>query len=371
MNRPGSRLSGPRRRQAQTPDYDLVVIGLGPAGARAAAVAAGAGLRVLALERRRAAGLPVQCAELVPALLDHHAGALGEAAVQSVGGMHTYTEHAGPDVSAAMPGIMLDRARFDAALAARARGAGAECRFGVAVHALERDGNLRLVDGSALAATVVIGADGPRSLVGRAIGQAHTQFVHARQVCVPLRAPHAATDVFLSADYTGGYGWLFPKGDVANVGVAVSNRESLPCHLADLLNRLAPRIASRPRLETGGLIPVSGLREPAARLGATLVLLAGDAAGLAHPVTGAGIHAALVSGSLAGAAAAHWVSGHAEAGQAYVEELTELYTPSFARAQLRRRELWEARSPTPAALRAGWVAYPDYWRRAGGARVAA
>jgi digeranylgeranylglycerophospholipid reductase len=44
----------------ETPD--VVVVGLGPAGSRAAATAAAAGLVVVALERRRAAGTPVQCA---------------------------------------------------------------------------------------------------------------------------------------------------------------------------------------------------------------------------------------------------------------------------------------------------------------------
>ena len=36
--------------------------------------------------------------------------------------------------------------------------------------------------------------------------------------------PHDATDIFLRADYRGGYGWLFPKGAVANVGLGVEPR---------------------------------------------------------------------------------------------------------------------------------------------------
>ena len=48
--------------------------------------------------------------------------------------------------------------------------------------------------------------------------------------------PHDATDIFLSADYRGGYGWLFPKGAVANVGlgVAVESRRLLKPMLAAL-----------------------------------------------------------------------------------------------------------------------------------------
>src|SRR5690606_38137653 len=48
---------------------DVLVLGLGPAGARAATEAARRGYRVLAIDRKREAGRPVQCAELVPALI--------------------------------------------------------------------------------------------------------------------------------------------------------------------------------------------------------------------------------------------------------------------------------------------------------------
>ncbi len=48
---------------------DVLVLGLGPAGASAAAEAARRGCRVVSLDRKRQAGIPVQCAELVPALL--------------------------------------------------------------------------------------------------------------------------------------------------------------------------------------------------------------------------------------------------------------------------------------------------------------
>ena len=52
-----------------TPDYDILVVGAGPAGASAAAAAARKKLRVLMIDRRKVVGLPVQCAEYIPALL--------------------------------------------------------------------------------------------------------------------------------------------------------------------------------------------------------------------------------------------------------------------------------------------------------------
>ena len=55
---------------------DVLVLGLGPAGASAAAAAAGRGCKVIALDRKREPGRPVQCAEFVPAMVDVDAGVL-------------------------------------------------------------------------------------------------------------------------------------------------------------------------------------------------------------------------------------------------------------------------------------------------------
>jgi flavin-dependent dehydrogenase len=105
---------------------------------------------------------------------------------------------------------------------------------------------------------------------------------------------------------------------------------------------------------TGGAIPVGGMLTPWGRLAETLVLLAGDAAGLANPVSGAGIAAAVQSGKLAGEAA---VRG---APEAYEEELEDVYGAALSRALRRRRELLDSTMTKPA-LRRGWIAYPEYW----------
>jgi len=93
--------------------------------------------------------------------------------------------------------------------------------------------------------------------------------------------------------------------------------------------------------------------------------LAGDAGGLANPVTGAGINAAVVSGKAAGQAAAAWLAGQAHALDDYQEEMTDLFEAALDRAVLRRREILRCHEagpgPTAAMLRRGWIAYPEYW----------
>ena len=46
---------------------------------------------------------------------------------------------------------------------------------------------------------------------------------------------------------------------------------------------------------------------------------------------------------------------------AYQEELEDLYGAALDRALRRRRELLHAK-PEKAALRRGWIAYPEYWQ---------
>lgn len=348
---------------------DVLCVGLGPAGASAAAAAARGGLRVVAVDRRREAGQPVQCAEFVPAMLGVEVAALAQSVRQGIDAMLTFVEADAPDVHAGFRGTMLDRARFDAGLVDAAKAAGACCRFGVAVRSITADGRVDLADGSVLTPLVIVGADGPRSIVGEAIGRCNEALVETRQVSVPLRIAHDATDIFLSDAIPGGYGWLFPKGDVANVGAGVV--PSARARLKDIVNALhrslvdAGRVGPDVLALTGGLIPVGGMLEPHALLASTHVLLAGDAAGLANPVTGAGIAAAVYSGKQAGATAAALVAGDEAAAAAYADDLRDVFGAALDRALRRRKEL-EARAEAgalarKAALRRGWIAYPEYW----------
>lgn len=331
---------------------DVLVLGLGPAGAAAAAEAARRGCEVVALDRKREPGMPVQCAELVPALLEADG-----AAVQRIDAMATFVEDDDADLQPNFPGRMLDRAAFDAGLVAKAERCGADCRFGARVKRITPDGAVELASGERLHACVIIGADGPRSRAGEALGRVNRELVETRQITVPLKSPCAATDIFLSAGIPGGYGWLFPKAGVANLGAGVSpgHKARLKTIVERLHAGLRGRVGRSILSTTGGAIPVGGMLEPWGFLGETLVLLAGDAAGLSNPVTGAGIAAAVHSGRLAGEAAARGTP------EDYEAELRDVFGSALERALRRRRELL-AQTPTKPMLRRGWIAYPEYWQ---------
>jgi flavin-dependent dehydrogenase len=87
------------------------------------------------------------------------------------------------------------------------------------------------------------------------------------------------------------------------------------------------------------------------------VFLAGDAAGLTHPVTGAGIPQAIASGMEAGRAAAAWAGGDTSAATRYQNEIMGRYGRFLDRGSAARRELDEHwnHDGLAAALGRAWL----------------
>lgn len=352
-----------------TNDIDVLVCGLGPAGASAARAAALAGVNVLAVERNALPGLPVQCAEFVPMMIGSDLFADDDSRVQNIDRMLTFVGGENADLTPDFRGYMIDRARFDAGLVEQAKAAGAECCFASPVREVSPDGMARLADGTVIRAKVIVGADGPHSPVGKAAGLPNRDLVETRQITVDLLVPHGGTDIFLHPDIVGGYAWLFPKGKVCNIGLGVVAAQKH--RLKPLLEALHVRLVAEGRVggtihaHTGGSIPVGGITGLDARLGGTDILLAGDAAGLTNPVTGAGINAAVISGRLAGEAAAAMIAGDRHAAEDYRDEIEALFGRSLALALKRRRQVLDlytgTREPSARDMRGGWIAYPHYW----------
>jgi geranylgeranyl reductase family protein len=336
------------------PVVDVLVVGCGPAGAAAAGVAAAAGLSVAVLERRRSPGVPVQCAEWIPAPLAAYACAPG-VRVQAVEGLASHLP-AGRRLYSRVPGLMIDRARFDRALAERAQAAGARILFGSALVGLDphrRMARVATATGTEdLRFRVLVAADGPHSAVARHLGLPPLPVTPTRQYTLPLERPLADCEIWLSPRHPGGYAWLFPRGGEAHLGVGFAAPAGrLKPALDGLHERLVRegRVGARILRMTGGAIPVGGLR---ARLLVGTILFAGDAAGLTHPVSGAGIAAAVMSGEAAGAAAAAFLAGDSVALASYAQELREQYGPGLARALIHRHALLRGEGDDEAFLRA-------------------
>ena len=358
--------------------YDVLVVGAGPAGSRAAEAAARGGASTLLVESRDKVGEPVQCAEFIPRPLGSDLGLPSGIIAQEVSGTVTRVADSEPLLNR-NPGYIIHRDRFDKLLAERAVEAGAEMRLLTKVLAPIRwDGDWVQAELEERApvkrrfpvrARVVVGADGPMSTVGRSLGKVNQRLLKARQVTVALREPSDVTEVFLHPFYRGGYGWLFPKGKVANVGVGVDKALGGVSSeaLAHLLGLLKGRIGAT-MVSTGGRIPVGG-RLPART---DNCLLAGDAAGHTHPITGGGIHQAVESGRMAGEAAAGHVNGDEAALKRYAGEFESLFRVPLDRANEKRRTLeseWRDSEEDPLAfirlMRRTWISFPEYYKGRG------
>ncbi len=344
-------------------ETDVLVIGLGPAGAAAALAAAQSGATVLAVDKRKEIGMPVQCAEWIPLALSRHAQEPGVLA-QAISGMESVLP-SGAVLKTHAPGLMINRAAFDQALAHAAAGAGAELRLNSALRQLDVAQRRAWIDAPQgpleCRYRVLIAADGPHSGVARQLGLPRQAVVHARQYTVPLNQPSGKTRVWLGAAYPGGYAWLFPKGEVANLGVGMdkSRASDLKIPLDQLHRRLVAEsvVGQAIRARTGGAIPVGGLRP---QLVVGHAMLVGDAGGFTHPITGAGIYAAVSSGERAGEAAAEWLKGAQDALREFEGDMRELFEDSLRRA-VKRRSMLDSAASDDAALRKGWVAFPEYF----------
>lgn len=295
-------------------DYDVVVVGAGPAGASAARAACKSGIAVLLIDARSHPGSPVQCAEYVPWVVKRYVPLVKGAVIQKIDSMLTFIND--ERVSAlAGPGYMLNRAVFDKGLVESARAAGAEFWSGTKAISRTDEGLIVSRNGTdkcAIRGKVIIGADGPRSTVGHWMNSENKKYMVGLQYNLLLSQYQTSTDVYFKPEYEGGYAWVFPKGERANVGVGVSllHKDKLPFLVKNFISSLAAQgklAATQPSVKTGGLIPVGG---PLAITQAGNMLLAGDAGGYAHPVTGGGIMNGIVTGEMAGKCAAQAVVNH-------------------------------------------------------------
>jgi len=345
---------------------DVAIIGAGPAGSLTAKLLAEKEIDVLVLEKRREIGVPVQCAEYIPWQVTNYLD-LKDVISQPIKDMITHLPN-GEEVRTLARGFIVDRDRFDKKIAEEAKEKGAE--FLLNTEVVEFDGERILAMQKQkpirIKPRIFVGADGPRSLTSKWINSENKEFILGFQYTMPLRERMEDTHVFFSLDIPGGYGWLFPKGGVANVGIGVDlgfdvrPKSVLDKFTEDLTEK--GLIARKIIRKTSGLIPVSGFK----KICFENIILTGDAAGLTHPITGAGILSALQSGEFASNAIIRSLSiEDLEILSEFEQECRDLFYEYLTRAVERRRFLHEfwGKEELSSALKEAWVAFPGYYHR--------
>ncbi|MEM2864178.1 MAG: NAD(P)/FAD-dependent oxidoreductase [Candidatus Bathyarchaeia archaeon] len=300
-------------------DFDVLVVGAGPAGSSAARMAALKGVEVALLEEHARVGEPEHCAGLIHGrdlgILGGCPEKLMEARVKEV----KLVIGSGVELWFKQDFTVLNRRGFDEFLALEAEEAGAKLYKGWRAKGVERyldKGRERIrvgvegkdggMEGLHLSSRVVIGADGFRCSVGRWFGvNPRMELASCIQSWVrpnPLGSSRVM-EVYVGREYApGGYAWVVPSSDdTAKIGLGVrGSHEPAVQYWRRFLEKFKGLKVER---VTGHCVPLSG---PLERTYGEGFLLAGDAAGQVVPSSGAGIATSIICGGIAGEVAAEY-----------------------------------------------------------------
>jgi len=295
-----------REVPAMEPTHDLIIAGAGPAGTSCARRAAELGLSVLVFEKE-SFPRPKPCgAGLTSKTLRWFGDELASVIHDEVSVVRLVVSR-GVEITWQGGGIVVattSRRELDQLLAVRATEAGARIEFGVRVESVETTdtGASVVAGGHTHHARHLVAADGPEGVARRACGMPRIRlaggiYVHAFPDQAGELDPYRGELVFDYTEHRRGYGWVFPKRDHLNVGVYGKGlrKGGIRQSLRTLLDSLG---LSGWRAEGPFAFPVP-CSTGAEHLSHGRILFAGDAAGLADPITGEGISYAIASGRIA------------------------------------------------------------------------
>jgi geranylgeranyl reductase family protein len=315
-------------------EFDLVIIGAGPAGCTAALNLSGSGMKVAMVDKAdlpagKVCGdalsgtamsvikrLPGNCFEEFMEL-EPKAASWGIRFAAPNGDLLDVPFVLEKTPETEPPGYICKRRIFDGFLQKKVREL-SNLNFitNFNVNQILREEELFIVKGEneELRCRMILGADGVHSTFGRILGN---HKINHKQYCLGVRAyftgvrdlhPQNFIELHFLEDLLPGYLWIFPMADgMANVGLGVlyETMKASPESLSAMLQEI---IVSHPTLkdrfaaaEMQGKIEAHGLPlgpDPKSISGDGF-LLAGDAASLVDPFTGEGIGNSMVSGEIA------------------------------------------------------------------------
>lgn len=300
---------------------DVAVVGGGPSGCFVSELLAKQGFEVAIIEEHAEVGNPVCCTGVVGV------GGLQELKIKPgkwvLGKLRRAVFYPPSNepveiTRGKVHAFVIDRAAFDRELARKAVKAGATLLLKTRCVGLKlgREPVMKLKGGleTEIRTRLVIGADGPASIVAREAGLLkNSRYLKCAQLETIAEVRANDTELYFSSSFAPGFfAWLTPAGDLCRVGLGTFR--------GDALGKLFSFVGGHPTASTkvqsgkilslcAGLIP-----EPLTRkIYTDRVMLVGDAAGQVKPLTGGGIYVGLSCSKLAAEVAADALEGEPNA----------------------------------------------------------
>lgn len=293
-------------------EYDVIIVGAGPAGSTTARSCAGKGLKTLLIEKDRFPRYKPCGGFLSPRVLkelDFDIGRIIESTVSEA----KFTFQLKDPFSIVSPnpiGYLVMRDSFDHLLCREAQERGADLYEGTRVVTVRQDAegvDVSMEGGRPIRCRYLIGADGARGVValllnGGVMRKMGVALEGEGRLPAGIRKKWSSVHLDLGV-IPNGYGWIFPKGSFVSFGIGVT----LPSKGMKLRSRLERFIAGvdyigEVEMEKVYSYPMPTFSGDDLLLSKGRVLLVGDAANLIDPLTGEGVYYAIKSGQIAAGA---------------------------------------------------------------------
>jgi len=280
---------------------EVAIVGGGPAGCFLGKLLAQEGLEVAIVEEHGEIGNPACCTGIVGASGMKKLGIRPGRWVLERLKRAVIFPPSGEQVEIGrgkLEAFVVDRAEFDRSMGTEAAEAGVNFLLktrcvGVKL-GKEQTLLLEGASGGELKTRLVVGADGPASIVARAAGlNKPGGGVRCAQVECHADVPHGAAEVYLGQKFAPGFfGWAVRAGEVSRIGLGAT--EGNPVMLLRSFLREHPIISckfSESRILSSCAAPIPA--PFSSKVCSDGVLLVGDAAGQVKPLTGGGVYTGL------------------------------------------------------------------------------